>query len=288
MSTFLTDPAPICERIFPEGGCYDPVQPPPGFVGSAQEVCEQPTGDCGSELQLRGCIEQQPCKLLELDSCYFEAIGCAGLMGGESCQIYCRSPSIRKRKKVGRAAVGRCPLHDTDPSQPLSYVVFLNDADAKMVHVRKTKFTLKLEATGMDVQHKPDARAVLTLGKDRAWKDYCQEWLDKGDNEIYLGAALSLRGTRARHTRLAHGVANCTWRRDHLHIHRLRISRIRLSSFVYGMISYGRTTGCQAFHSRTWATVRFPLRKFVLPARLAFRGSVDFGSLDSCRCSPAS
>ena len=106
------------DRIFPEGGCYDPVQPPPGrglhscssaqttktpgggyvrasntsnwtcaegFVGSAQEaragqglgvsaqgrrcarckrqrlreVCEQPTGDCGSELQLRGCIERR-------------------------------------------------------------------------------------------------------------------------------------------------------------------------------------------------------------------------------------
>ncbi|CAE7460404.1 unnamed protein product [Symbiodinium microadriaticum] len=117
---------PICERIFPEGGCYDPVQPPPGyvrpsntsnwtcaegFVGSAQEVCEQPTGDCGSELQLRGCIEQQPCKLLELDSCYFEAIGCAGLMGGESCQIHCRSPSI------GTPVWATCPVENVDPDQ---------------------------------------------------------------------------------------------------------------------------------------------------------------------------
>jgi len=62
-------------------------------------------------------------------------------------------------------------------------VVYLNEADAKMVYVRKTKSSMKLEdcgiplserfafydqvhTTGMDIQHKPDARAVLTLGKD--------------------------------------------------------------------------------------------------------------------------
>eukprot|EP00439_Symbiodinium_sp_Y106_P050997 s1164_g6.t1 len=110
-----------------------------------------------------------------------------------------------------------------------SAVVYLNEADAKMVYVRKTtlgstgrivimgarpavcshpatvmggrldlmaaggkwKSTMKLEdcgiplserfafydqvhTTGMDIQHKPDARAVFTLGKDMVWRDYCQ------------------------------------------------------------------------------------------------------------------
>ncbi|CAJ1411091.1 unnamed protein product [Effrenium voratum] len=70
-------------------------------------------------------------------------------------------------------------------------VVYLNEADSKMIYVKKTKSSMKLEdcgiplterfafydqvhTTGMDIQHKPDARAILTLGKDMVWRDYCQ------------------------------------------------------------------------------------------------------------------
>eukprot|EP00435_Cladocopium_sp_Y103_P008530 s3243_g2.t1 len=57
-------------------------------------------------------------------------------------------------------------------------VVYLNEADAKMdcgiPLSERFAFYDQVHTTGMDIQHKPDARAVLTLGKDMVWRDYCQ------------------------------------------------------------------------------------------------------------------
>jgi len=70
-------------------------------------------------------------------------------------------------------------------------VVFLDEADRKMILVRATGRVLKLSqcgiakekrfafydqvhTTGMDIKHKLDACAVLTIGKDMTWRDYAQ------------------------------------------------------------------------------------------------------------------
>eukprot|EP00954_Amorphochlora_amoebiformis_P010951 855391-Amorphochlora_amoeboformis.AAC.1 len=70
-------------------------------------------------------------------------------------------------------------------------VVFLDEMDRKMILVRATGRVLKLSqcgipkerrfafydqvhTTGMDIKHKLDAIAVLTIGKDMTWRDYAQ------------------------------------------------------------------------------------------------------------------
>ena len=70
-------------------------------------------------------------------------------------------------------------------------MVYLDDDDRKMVYVKATRRDVQLaecgipaherfafydqvHTTGMDIKHTPDARAVLTLGKDMGLRDFAQ------------------------------------------------------------------------------------------------------------------
>ena len=74
---------------------------------------------------------------------------------------------------------------------PVEGVVYLDDDDRKMVYVRATRRDVQLaecgipererfafydqvHTTGMDIKHTPDARAVITLGKDMGLRDFAQ------------------------------------------------------------------------------------------------------------------
>eukprot|EP00931_Biecheleriopsis_adriatica_P067580 TRINITY_DN416_c0_g1_i1.p1 TRINITY_DN416_c0_g1~~TRINITY_DN416_c0_g1_i1.p1 ORF type:complete len:4227 (+),score=663.16 TRINITY_DN416_c0_g1_i1:71-12751(+) len=120
----------FCQRIFEEGYCYDP-EPPPrgytrnsdgawacteGFTGTPVEACPVST-KCGEELQLSGCREIVACKVPALDPCWYEAAGCDAVLGGQSCQISCRSPAI------GANSTAVCAAGNLDSNQELQYTL---------------------------------------------------------------------------------------------------------------------------------------------------------------------
>eukprot|EP00930_Biecheleria_cincta_P046795 TRINITY_DN32328_c0_g1_i1.p1 TRINITY_DN32328_c0_g1~~TRINITY_DN32328_c0_g1_i1.p1 ORF type:complete len:3725 (-),score=319.22 TRINITY_DN32328_c0_g1_i1:338-10279(-) len=125
------DGSPKCSRSFPEGYCYDPVPAPtgymwinktgnwtcaPGYVGVPVPKCNAvPSNPCGEELRLAGCVELMPCKVPQVDSCWFNVSNCSDVMGGSSCQITCRAPA------VGTASQANCRAGNADPLQELEY-----------------------------------------------------------------------------------------------------------------------------------------------------------------------
>ncbi|CAJ1447439.1 unnamed protein product [Effrenium voratum] len=125
------DEPPSCQRTFPTDGCYEPEEWPTGYarfngtgdwicadgyVGTPQETCV-PDEPCGASLQLSACLPQQPCQALQMDSCRYEAVGCSGVLGGETCEIRCRAPA------EGDSALASCPELNTDPAQELIYTL---------------------------------------------------------------------------------------------------------------------------------------------------------------------
>ena len=80
-----------------------------GYVGTPVETCS--SSACGQPVELSGCLAEQPCKALVLDSCRYEAVGCEGVLGGASCSVRCKSPA------EGQAVLASCPEENVNPEQ---------------------------------------------------------------------------------------------------------------------------------------------------------------------------